>query len=51
MAKIRVLMVDDHAILREGLRALLSYYDDIEVVGEAQDGAEAVTRVGEILPD
>lgn len=51
MAKIRVLVVDDHAILREGLRALLSYYDDIEVVGEAQDGAEAVTRVGEILPD
>ena len=51
MAKIRVLVVDDHAILREGLRALLSYYDDIEVVGEAQDGAEAVTRVAEILPD
>ena len=48
---IRVLMVDDHAILREGLRALLSYYEDVEVVGEAQDGAEAVARVGELLPD
>ncbi len=50
-AKIRVLMVDDHAILREGLRALLSYYEDVEVVGEAQDGGEALTRVSELLPD
>ena len=48
---IRVLMVDDHAILREGLRALLSYYDDVEVVGEAQDGAEALERVKELQPD
>jgi two-component system, NarL family, response regulator NreC len=51
MSKIRVLMVDDHAILREGLRALLSYYDDVEVVGEAQDGAESLARAGELLPD
>ena len=51
MPKIRVLLVDDHAILREGLRALLTYYDDVQVVGEAQDGAEAVTRVGELRPD
>jgi two-component system response regulator NreC len=51
MSKIRVLMVDDHAILREGLRALLSYYEDVEVVGEAQDGGEAVARAGELLPD
>lgn len=51
MAKTRILLVDDHAILREGLRALLGYYDDVEVVGEAQDGAEAVVRVGELLPD
>jgi two-component system response regulator NreC len=50
-AKIRVLMVDDHAILREGLRALLSYYEDVEVVGEAQDGGEALMRVSELLPD
>ena len=48
---IRVLMVDDHAILREGLRALLSYYDDVEVVGEAQDGAEGLERVKELQPD
>ncbi len=51
MAKIRVLMVDDHAILREGLRALLSYYNDIEVVGEAEDGAQGVARVNELHPD
>lgn len=51
MAKTRVLLVDDHAILREGLRALLSYYDDIEVVGEAQDGAESLVRVRELQPD
>lgn len=51
MSKIRVLMVDDHAILREGLRALLSYYDDVEVVGEAQDGAESLERVKELQPD
>jgi DNA-binding NarL/FixJ family response regulator len=51
MSKIQVLLADDHAILREGLRALLNYYDDIQVVGEVQDGAEAVTRVGELQPD
>jgi two-component system response regulator NreC len=49
--RIRILMVDDHAILREGLRALLSYYDDVEVIGEAQDGAEALERVKELQPD
>lgn len=51
MSKIRVLLVDDHAILREGLRALLCYYDDVEVVGEAQNGVEALNRVGDLLPD
>ena len=51
MSKIRVLLADDHAILREGLRALLGYYDDVQVVGEAQDGAEAIARVGELQPD
>ena len=51
MSKIRVLMVDDHAILREGLRALLSYYDDVEMVGEALDGTEGLERVKELQPD
>ena len=51
MSKIRVLMVDDHAILREGLRALLNYYDDVEIVGEAQDGNEALVQVDALAPD
>ena len=41
-SKIRVLVVDDHAILREGVRALLQIHPDIEVVGEAGDGAHAL---------
>jgi DNA-binding NarL/FixJ family response regulator len=51
MSKIRVLIVDDHAILREGLRAMLNYYDDVEIVGEAQDGNEAIAQVEALLPD
>jgi len=49
--KIRVLLVDDHTILREGVRALLSVEPDIEVVGEASDGLEAVERVPKLHPD
>ncbi|MDD5467543.1 MAG: response regulator transcription factor [Anaerolineales bacterium] len=48
---IRILLVDDHAILREGLRALLSYYPDVEVVGEAADGAQAIECVARLNPD
>lgn len=48
---IRILLVDDHAILREGLRALLSYYPDVEVVGEAEDGLQAIEYVEKLLPD
>ncbi len=51
MDMIRVLLVDDHHIVREGLHALLAFYDDVEVVGEAQDGNEAVVRVQELRPD
>jgi len=51
MNKIRVLLADDHAILREGLRALLGLADDIEVVGEAADGQEAIDRVNALQPD
>jgi DNA-binding NarL/FixJ family response regulator len=51
VTKIRVLLADDHAILREGVRALLGYFPDVEVVGEAQDGAEAVSLVAELQPD
>lgn len=47
----RVLIVDDHAVVREGLRALLDSQDDIEVVGEAGSAEEAVRRVGFDEPD
>ena len=49
--KIRVLLADDHAILREGLRALLSLSEDIEVVAEAANGREAIVRVRRDSPD
>jgi len=48
---IRVLIVDDHAILRSGLRMLLGAQQDMDVVGEASDGAEAVRLVDELQPD
>ena len=51
MTKIRVLVADDHAILRDGIRALLTLYDDIEVIGEASNGREAIDTIRELLPD
>jgi len=48
---IRVLVVDDHAILRDGIRSLLESQEDIIVIGEASDGAEAIECVGKLLPD
>jgi len=48
---IRVLVVDDHAILRDGIRSILESQDDIVVVGEASDGAEALEFVSNLLPD
>ena len=41
---IRVLLVDDHAMVRQGLRCALECYPDIEVVGEARDGKESTVR-------
>ena len=49
--KIKVLLVDDHAILRAGLKALLETYDDIEVIGEAANGEEAIRQTREHQPD
>jgi two-component system, NarL family, response regulator NreC len=49
--KIRVLIADDHAILRAGLRMLISAQPDMAVVGEAQDGKQAVRLAGETGPD
>jgi two-component system NarL family response regulator len=48
---IRVLVVDDHALFRRGLQMVLEQEPDIEVVGEASDGAEAVETAAEKLPD
>lgn len=51
MPDIRVLIVDDHAILRDGIRSLLARQEGIKVVGEASNGREALARVGELRPD
>ncbi|MFF3455841.1 response regulator [Streptomyces sp. NPDC002730] len=48
---IRVLLVDDHQVVRRGLRTFLEIQDDIEVVGEAADGAEGVAGAEELKPD
>ena len=51
MKRISVLLVEDHTVVREGLRALLTAEDDIEVVGEAGNGREAVQSIEKLLPD
>lgn len=51
MAAIRILIVDDHAILREGVIALLASETDIEIAGEAGDGIEAVEQFDRLRPD
>jgi DNA-binding NarL/FixJ family response regulator len=51
MAAIRVLIADDHTIVRQGLVGILKASDDIEVVGEAGDGAEAVEKATKLKPD
>jgi NarL family two-component system response regulator LiaR len=48
---IRVLIVDDHVIVRKGIRALLATEPDVEVIGEANDGAEALVQVQALRPD
>jgi len=49
--KIRVMIVDDHAVVRSGLSAFLSVNHDLELVGEAENGQQAVTRAGLLRPD
>ena len=51
MKKIRILLVDDHKILRDGICSLLKEYPDMEVVGEAADGKNALNLVKELSPD
>jgi DNA-binding NarL/FixJ family response regulator len=47
----RIVIAEDHTILRDGLRSLLESNDDFEVVGEAGDGMEAIRRINELAPD
>lgn len=51
MKKIKVLIVDDHTLVRDGIRALLELVSDIEVVGEATNGKEALERIEQLVPD
>jgi DNA-binding NarL/FixJ family response regulator len=51
MRKIRVLIVDDHTLVRDGIRALLALVSNIEVVGEAANGKEALEKIPELVPD
>lgn len=51
MKNIRILVVDDHQIVRQGIRSLLSNYPDFDIVGEAADGAEALGQVQRLAPD
>jgi NarL family two-component system response regulator LiaR len=51
MDKIRLLVVDDQTVVREGLVAILSYYPDVEVVGQAEDGVQALRLAEQTQPD
>jgi len=51
MAKIRVLIADDHTILRDGIASLLEDEDDIVIVGQAEDGRSAIKMAGQLQPD
>ena len=51
MKKIRVLIADDHTLVRDGIRALLALAADIEVVGEAANGKEALEKTRQLVPD
>ena len=51
MSKIRIVLADDHAVLRAGIRALLELQPDFQVVGDASDGAQAIAAVRALRPD
>ena len=48
---IRILLVEDHAIVREGLRAIIESHSDLTIVGEANDGREALALLEKTFPD
>jgi NarL family two-component system response regulator LiaR len=51
MNSIKVLVADDHAVLREGICALLAHYEGVTVVGQASNGAQTIEQVGSLQPD
>ncbi len=51
MAKIRIMLADDHTLFRQGIRTLISAESDMEVVAEASNGADAVDKAAEVRPD
>lgn len=51
MSKTRIMIVDDHALMREGIIAFLKFHDDVEIVGEASNGLEAIEKVEKLKPD
>jgi DNA-binding response OmpR family regulator len=51
LKRIKVLIVDDHTVIRDGIRAVLTLQKDISVVGEAVNGEEAVEKTSQLLPD
>lgn len=51
MSRIRVLLADDHAVLRDSLAAFLALYPDLEVVGQAADGVETLAQIAALRPD
>lgn len=51
MTKLRIMLADDHETVREGLKMIVNAQDDMEVVGAASDGQEAITRAQELVPD
>ncbi|MBI4824623.1 MAG: response regulator transcription factor [Nitrospirae bacterium] len=51
MSKTKIIIADDHSLVREGIIALLKLYDDVEVIGEAESGKEAVEKADTLKPD
>src|SRR6059058_5213724 len=51
MAKIRIMLADDHTLFRQGIKTLISAEPDMEVVGEASNGSDAIIKAAELRPD
>ena len=51
MSKIRIMLADDHTLFRQGIRTLITTENDMEVIGEASNGGDAVDKCGELRPD